>query len=221
MFKRSLMAALAVVVLSGCAMGPAQEAPAPIGGTVLLGVRDVLVDDVYTSPGAPNIDQMLSPTPAELLRDALSSHYFAKRGATSGAPTLRLSIVEASVVKTMLPQPEGALEKLFHPEPDVRYNGKVRIEGRLESSTLAGAIPNVAIEATRQLELGNLSAADEKNRVDIMVRQMVNEAVVQLDKQMEATFGGLVFGGGNAMPLDNYTLMPQPSGRWDKVNNWK
>ena len=217
--KRPVLTFVALFLLSGCAAAPAayqgkdysREAP------VRLNLAAVLVDTEYQSPGtAPNIEQEMQPSPEDRLRMAISQHYPVLRANRARAAELRFIIKEASVTKTTLPQPEAWLDRVTSDKPEFHYDGRLVIEASASGpgTRRAGFIH---AEASRSLEVGHLSPAERERHVQGMSAQMVDDVMAQIDQQLNEHLGGFVYGDGS----NDTSVTPQPSGRWDRVMEWK
>lgn len=217
MTNRSLLFGAALLVLAGCS-----NVPPPYQGTdygasapARMNVAAVLVDNSYAPPGmAPNIDHQLQPTPQDVIRTALTQRYSAMRSNAVGAPTLRFEIKDASVTETALPQPEGALNRMFSEQPEYRYEGRLVVEASA-SGPGTHRTGHVHAEAARSLEVRHLSPAERQRQVQGLVAQMVDDVMAQIDQQIRANIGNLSYDTGAA----DFTITPQPSGRWDHVMN--
>jgi hypothetical protein len=208
----------AAVLLAGCqtaGMTP-KATEVRLGPPVNLRVAQVMIEDATTpSTDAARIEARLLPTTAEAARRALEQHYLSTM--SSGAPVLRFTISEASVTETKLPIPEGQLDRMFRKGPDTRYEGRLVLDAQMgrQGTSKSGY---ARAEATRQLEVGNLSGDERMKQVNMMVTQMVVDAVNSLDRQMADSMGGIYAPTPSNADI-NY--MPQTSGRWDKVRNWQ
>lgn len=217
MTNRSLLLGAALLVLAGCS-----NVPPPYQGTdygasapARMNVAAVLVDSSYAPPGmAPNIDHQLQPTPQDVIRTALTQRYSAMRSNAVGAPTLRFEIKDASVTETALPQPEGALNRMFSDLPEYRYQAHLVVDASASGPGTHRA-GYVHAEASRSLEVRHLSPAERQRQVQGLVAQMVDDVMAQIDQQIRSNIGNLSYDTGAA----DFTITPQPSGRWDHVMN--
>lgn len=202
--------------LTGCAVAPkayqgldyAKEPP------VRMNVGAVLVDSAYTAPGmAPNIEHDLIPQPEDALRTAIMQRYQPARPNASGTVRLRFVIKEASVLENKLAQPTNWFSAQTNKNPEYSYVGRLVVESKTEGASRRGGFVNA--EATRSLEVRRMSAAERQRHVQGMVQQMVDDVIQQLDTQINTNMGGYIISGADV------TITPQPSGRWDKVMNWR
>jgi len=206
----------ALLFLAGCA-----SAPEPYQGidysavpATRMNVAAVLVDSAFQpADAAPNIEKQLSPQPQETLTAALQQHYVPTKPNTAGMAQLRFVIKDASVTVEDLPKPEGWFAQQTNDKPEYRYTGHLVVETTTERMSRHAGF--VSAEANRTLEVGGLSEAARERQVQGMVQQMVDDLIAQLDSQINANMGGYVVSGEDA------TITAQPSGRWDKVMNWK
>lgn len=215
MTNRSLLLSLALL-LAGC------TSPAPYKGVdyaaqpaMRMNVGAVLVDSSYAAPGMlPNIDHQMVPQPQDTLRTALTQHFSSMRSNAVGAATLRFEVKDAHVTETELPQPQGAMNRMFSTAPQYRYDGRLEVSaGASGPGTRRTGF--IHAEATRSLEVGRMSPAERQRQVQGMVAQMVDDLMVQIDQQMNTNMSTFSYGDGAA----DMTITPQPSGRWDHVMN--
>lgn len=208
---RRLLPVLSILLLAGCAQLPgAYQGTSFSQPVVALNVSNVLVDNVAESPaGGSQIDNQLQPTPADQLRAALAERY---RATGKGPGTLRFTIKEASVIEVVDgTPPQDWFQRAFGKPTTYRYEGKLRVESTAESITQRRGF--VQAEASRTLEISSNDGATRARYVQGMVRQMVDELLVQLDKEISGNMGGLV------MPVESSSFVPQRTGRWDHVIN--
>lgn len=219
-FDRCVLLVGAALALAGCQQSQS-VAVKPVPQTAALGLRvsDVLVDDVtLASTDASRIEGKLLPTPADALRDALVGHYQPGLKGQNGAPVLRFTIKTAEVTETKLPPPEEGMERLLRKKPDTRYDGHVLVEAQLGASGISrGGF--VMAEVHRELEVANVSGDERMKLLNNMVALMVADTVNQLDSQINTNLGGIL--ATAASSGTGITVVPQPSGRWDTVHNWK
>lgn len=216
---RSLPALFALFLLAGCATAPQPYVGKDYSAVppVRLNVSAVLVDNAYTAPGvAPNVDHLLHPTPAERVGAAITAHYPALMTARSRAMEARFVIQEASVTETPLPLPAAWLDRATSKDPEFRYEGRLVIEAKASGrDTRRTGFAHV--EVTRTLDVPQISAAARDQQIQGLVAQMVDDAMAQLDQQLDANFGSLIY----ADPSRDTIITPQPSGRWDHVMTWQ
>jgi hypothetical protein len=215
---RIVAATLSVLLLAGCASNPApyQGKDYSADPAVRLGFSGVLVDDMYTAPGAaPNIEHTLKVTPAAALRTALQQRYQPIRGMATGSPQLRVTITDAKVTRTDLPQPIDWFAREFGKQKDTQFDGRLAIEARTEGSA-ARRVLSFTAEANRTLQTAKLSGKAQERYVDSMVAQMVDDVMAQVVQNIES--GALA---GQVISGPDETVMPFPSGRWDKVRDWR
>lgn len=217
--NRSILTVTALLLLSGCASAPSayhgkDYASEP---TVRLNVSAVLVDTEYQAPAtAPNVDHTLQPTPEEALRTAITQHYPLLRAGKSHAAEIRFVIKEASVTESALPQPDSWLERTTSDKPETHYDGHVVVEASASGPGTHRA-GFVRAEASRSLEVAHLSPAERDRQLDGMVAHMVDDVMTQLDEQINSNLGSFAYGSGT----QDETVTPQPSGRWDRVMEWR
>lgn len=217
--KKISFALSATLLLAACANGPA-----PYHGNdytalppVRLNVSAILVDNAYLAPNtAPNVDQILSPTPAEALQQAITQHYPQLMTARNNAIEARFTITDASIVQSPLAIPQEWVQRTFSQYPESRYDGHISLE-----ATAAGSQTRrsgfAKVDVTRSLELSSMSESARRAQLDGLVAQMVDDAIQQLDQQVGDNFGSLIYGDGSA----DMEITPQPSDRWEKMRNWK
>ncbi len=216
---RPVTALFALSLLAGCA-----TAPQPYTGKdysaippVRLNVSAVLVDSEYQAPGAaPNVDHLLQPTLADAARAAITTHYPRLMTARSRAMEARFVITDASITETALPLPEAWLDRMTSKDPEFRYAGHLVIDAKASGhDTRRTGFAHV--EVSRTLDVPQMSAAARERQIKGLVDQMVDDAMTQLDPQIDEHFGSLVY----ADPSRDTTITPEPSGRWDRMRQWK
>lgn len=215
MTLRSVASVALLVVLSAC------SSPQPYTGAnynqvtpKLLTVSQILVDDVTTVQPAPSVESKLAPTAGEMVRAMLGAHYQPVRPGVIGSPTIQFSIVEASIQETALPQPDGFFARMTSDAPEFRYDGRVVVEAKA-SGAGAGQTQNIHTEATRSLDVRGLDADARVRQVQGLVAQMVDDIAQQMDERLAESMPGHLISG------ESQSIYPVPSGRWDKVNEWK
>ena len=150
----------------------------------------------------------------DVIRTALTQRYSAMRSNAVGAPTLRFEIKDASVTETALPQPEGALNRMFSDLPEYQYHAHLVVDASA-SGPGTHRTGYVHAEASRSLEVRHLSPAERQGQVQGLVAQMVDDVMTQIDQQIRSNIGNLSYDTGAA----DFTITPQPPGRWDHVMN--
>jgi hypothetical protein len=211
-------ALLSVLVLAGCASNPAPYQGKNYGAEPAqrLSFNGVLVDSVYTAPGAaPNVEHELSPSPEAALRLALQQKYQPIRSMATGAAQLRVTITDAHVTRTDLPQPTDWFAREFGEQKDTQFDGRLAVEARTEGGASRRVLTFTA-EATRTLQTAKLSGKALEAQINGMVANMVDDVMAQVAQGLE---GGDMAGSIISGPDD--TVMPVPSGRWDKVRDWR
>jgi hypothetical protein len=205
------------LVLAGCTAVPkpyegrdfAAEAP------VRMNVGAVMVDSAYKPTGEwPNVEHQLVPQPEDALRTAIMQRYQpARPGVAGGLVNLRFTIKEASVLEEKLPVPTNWWTRQTSKAPEFRYTGRLVVESKTEGAHRRGGYVNA--EAARALDVAHMSEAERARHVGGMVKQMIDDVINQLDEQINGNLGHFVISG------PDMTITPQPSGRWDKVMNWR
>lgn len=209
---------LTVLMLAGCASNPAPYKGKDYSATPAqrLSFNGVLVDSTYTAPGAaPNVEHTLSLSPEAALRTALQQKYRPIRSMATGAPQLRVTITDAHITRTDLPQPTDWFAREFGEQKDTQFDGRLAIEARTEGGA-SRRIQSFTGEATRSLQTAKLSGKALEAQVNGMVAQMVDDVMAQVAQGLE---GGDMAGAIISGPDE--TVMPVPSGRWDKVRDWR
>ena len=208
----SVISMLTLVLLAGCTAAP----PAPYGGVdygtapqLRLNMAEVLIDNSY-QPAGGTVDEVMSPRPAAILHKAMELHYRPTRPQAPNVANLRLSITDASVTEQALPKTQGMLAS---DQPAFRYSGRLAVEGVAENAGRHAG--TVRAEASRSLDVGSATPAERQRLVQGMVRQMIDDLIPALDEQIKSGLGVFVLSG------QDIVVMPQPSGRWDTVRNWK
>lgn len=226
-FARPLLLVASALLLAGCQVASYSKAP-NYSDTPPMDLRAsaILFDDVTTPSTEPGrVESQLAPTAGERLRGAIESHYFANSKGATGAPQLLFTLSDVSVTETALPVPEDQLSQLFHNYADARYDGRVLVTVDASSSGQFGQRGFAQVEATRSLELGNVSPEARTKYLNDMMDQMIKEVVAELDEQILANLGGLVnptiYGREGTVNGGDMVITPQLSGRWDKMKNWK
>jgi len=223
---RPLMLAASVLIMAGCQVAPTSKG-ADYSNLPPFDLRAsaVLVDDLTApSTDAGHIEGKITPSIGERVRTMVENHYYANAKGATGAPQLMFTVTEASVTETQLPVPESQLDRLLRNYADTRYEGRVAVSVDASSSGQFGKRGFAQAQSTRTLEVGNLTGEARNKYLEDMVQQMVGEVIVELDKQILANLGGLVNPtamGATTVNGGDLTIVPQTSGRWDKMKNWE
>ncbi len=205
-----------VLLLVGCATNPAPYQGRDYSAEPVqrLGFSGVLVDSQYTAPGsAPNVEHTLPTPPEAALRTALQQRYQSIRPQHAGAVQMRLTITDAHITETPLDQPKDWAERTFNSKPDTQFDGRLVVVGQTEGPISRPY--SFAAESTRTLTVGGLDKAGRERQLAGMTAQLVDDVMDQIAKQFDEALAGHVISG----PDDS--VMPVPSGRWDKVRDWK
>lgn len=211
---RFLPVIASVLLLSGCAFGPDPYKGTDYSSSAYnhMNLRNVLIDTEFQSTGmAPNIEHEMTPAPADVLREAIAKHYRAEPG-NSARAKLHFVIKDASVTVTdLIPQERSWFEEQFSQDMEYRLEGHLVVETASEGMSQRRGY--VQAEANRTIETPYINNYALKVQAQSLVRQMVDDVIAELDKQIEDNMGGFII----SQPEQVY--FPQRSGRWDHVMN--
>lgn len=180
-----------VLGLSACTVSGPSEAPRVVdvsrASPVVVNVSFIEFANGYRAPmGAPNVEHLFKTTPAEAVQQLLT-----RQLVVGGVQdTLRVTIEDASVVRTALPIKESIFG-LFSKEPAEEFTGRISLKFEMFDPSAPDIIRGRAsVTAARQKSLSNdASPADRDMAYHQMTQELVDDVAAQVGKTVRSTFG--------------------------------
>jgi hypothetical protein len=188
---RNIFSCLMLMILAACQpVNP--PAPPPLSFTryqpIYLNVAKIDIIEEYKSPmQPPNVEHLLPTSPTEAMRIWVRD----RLRATGNAKTLQITIKDASVIATPLPQP-GGIEGFFTNSQDKRYDAKLDVEMRIYGGE---AMSEASIEAvaTRSITVAVKASVAERQAIfRRMIADLMESENAELEKNIYQYFGNSI-----------------------------